>query len=128
MHRKLETLVVPLSICHGGAREELYGLVDSGALLRDEEGRPVILLKASSAGKLLSREELEKIRLGLGENTISLPIRTASGGGNLYAFLPTAVYFHRKKRTESIKEVLVALDFSEGGFGGCPVLIPLYAL
>lgn len=128
MHRKLETLVIPLSICHRGKREELYGLVDSGALLKDEEGRPVILLKASFAGKLLSREELERIRLGQGEGMVSLPIRTASGGGNLYAFSPTAVYFHRKKRTESIKEVLVALDFSEGGFGGCPVLIPLYAL
>lgn len=130
MRRKMETLVIALSICYGENREELYGLIDSGALLKDESGRPVILLKASSVGKLLTREELEEIRCGVGKGCVLLPIRTASGGGVLPAFLPTAVHFHNhnRKRKKKPKEVLVALDFSEGTFGGCPVLVPLYAL
>ncbi len=128
MRRKMDTLVIALSICRGEKREELYGLIDSGALLKDESGRPVILLKASSVGNLLTREEVEEIRCGVGENTVFLPIRTASGSGVLPAFLPTAVHFHNNKRKKQTKEVLVALDFSEGTFGGCPVLVPLYAL
>ncbi len=128
LRRRLDTLVIPLSICHKGKREELYGLVDSGALLRSPDGRDVILLKAHEAGGLLTPEELDRIRFGQGEGLVSLPIRTASGEGNLYAFLPTAVYFYEKKKVKQSNQVLVALDFSCGAFGGCPVLVPLCAL
>jgi hypothetical protein len=128
MKRKLDTVVISLSIYHKGREEQLYGLVDSACLLRDpDEGRFVILLKAESALGLLSSAEIENFRLGQGEGVIPLPIRTASGEGNLFAFFPERVLFHRKGSREK-KDILVALDFTGGGFAGCPCLVPLGAL
>jgi len=131
LRRRIHTLVIPVSICYNGKREELFGLVDSGALLRDGEGTPVMILKAEYASGLLTEEEMEELRRGWGKGIRSIPVRTASGAGTLSAFLPQSVYFHRvgkRRQTKISKQILVALDFTEGGFGGCPCLIPLCAL
>ena len=132
MNRKLDTAVVSLSISFCGRCEHYYGLVDSGLLLRDpDEGRPVLLLKAEYAEPLLSREficRMAKGELSSDEKLICVPIRTVGGERSLYAFLPERVQVismgkRRKKRNE--RGVLVALDFSGGGYGGCPCLVPL---
>ncbi len=135
MSRKLDTAVVSLSISFCGKCEHYFGLVDSGLLLRDpDEGRPVLLLKAEYAEPLLSRDficRMAKGELSGDEKLICVPIRTVGGERNLYAFLPERVQVismgkRRKKREE--RGVLVALDFSGGGFGGCPCLVPLSVL
>ena len=112
-----------------------FGLVDSGCLLRDpEEGREVILLKSSFATDLFSGTDLASLREGmLPQKTemIPVPIRTASGKTVLFAFAPRFVKLHLSgigKKPKNLNGVLVALDFSDGGFGGCPCLVPLSVL
>ena len=135
MSRKLDTAVVSLSITFCGRCQHYFGLVDSGLLLRDpDKGRPVLLMKAQYAEPLLSREligRMEKGELSSGEKLLCVPIRSVGGERNLYAFLPERVQVipmgkRKKKREES--DVLIALDFSRGGFGGCPCLVPLSVL
>ncbi len=131
LHRRMQTLVIPLSIFHRGKREELYGLLDSGSFLRDpQEGRYVILLKAEFAGALFSPHEMERIRMGEEKGVVEIPMQTAAGTGFLFAFSPDRICFHapKKAKKKGSKDCLVALDFSGGGFAGCPCLIPLGAL
>lgn len=131
LHRKLETAVVSLSISFCGKSESFFGLVDSGLLLKDpESGRPVLLLKAAFATSLLPVEFLMQLQKGAPSGTEGLffvPIRTASGRGEMLAFLPDRVSIIKRKRgkirSEAV-EILVALDFTEGGYGGCPCLVP----
>lgn len=135
MSRKLESAVVSLSISFCGRCEHYFGLVDSGLLLRDPDaGRPVLLLKAEYAVPLLPREfigRMERGELSGAERMFCVPIRTVSGAQELYAFLPERVQVislgKRKKKREE-RDVLVALDFSGGGYGGCPCLVPLSVL
>ena len=134
VNRKLETAVVSLAITFSGRSEYFFGLVDSGLLLKDpEKMRPVLLLKAEYATPLLPTDFLNRVREGecpKEEKIFSLPMRTASGTGNLYAFLPERVCILKngKRKKKEWNDVLVALDFSEGGFGGCPCLVPLSVL
>lgn len=135
MSRKLDTAVVSLSISFCGKNEHYFGLVDSGLLLRDpDEGRPVLLLKAEYAEPLLSRDficRMERGELSGAEKLICVPIRTVGGGQNLYAFLPERVQvisMRKRKKKKEARGVLVALDFSGGGYGGCPCLVPLSVL
>ncbi len=134
LDRKLRTAVVSLAISVSGRSEYFFGLVDSGLLLRDPVGaRPVLLLKAAYATPLLSADFLERIKNGTfseEENVFLIPTKTASGSGQLYAFLPEriCVLGNGKKKKKEHKDVLIALDFSEGGFGGCPCLVPLSVL
>lgn len=125
--RKMESRVISLSILNGEKEEHLYGLVDSAAFLQDpESGNPVILLKAEYATSLLSTEEFLHLRSGTGEGIVPIPMKTASGCGQMFAFLPKAVYFHRPGKEQKKEEkILVALDFSGGGYAGCPCLVPL---
>lgn len=132
LFRKLDTAVVSLSISFCGRCEHFFGLVDSGLLLRDPDGgRPVLLLKAEYAVPLLPRDFVERMKTGElsgEERLICVPIRSVGGSGNLFAFLPERVQVvsagkRKKKKTE--RDVLVALDFSQGGYGGCPCLVPL---
>ena len=135
IHRKLDTAVVSLSITYGGKCEHYFGLVDSGLLLRDPDaGRPVLLLKAEYAEPLLPGDfvrRLERGDLSETERLICVPIRSVGGRDNLFAFLPERVQVipvgKRKKKKEE-RDVLVALDFSRGGYGGCPCLVPLSVL
>lgn len=135
LNRKLETAVVSLAIRFSGRCEHFFGLVDSGLLLKDPEGgRPVLLLKAEYASPLLPADFLCRLKKGdlTGEEKLfCIPIQTVNGYGELFAFMPESVSVStgggRKRRKEQ-KEVLVALDFSRGGFGGCPCLVPLSVL
>lgn len=134
MKKRLQSTVVSLSIAFQGRREEVFGLVDSGCFLREpESGDPVLILKADFAGNLFDAEELEQIRLqGCGSTPlISVPVQTATGSGAVPAFRPENVRFYGMgigKRTKELKSALVALDFTGGGFAGCPCLVPLSVL
>ncbi len=135
LRRRLDTAVVSLSIFMEEREEVFFGLVDSGSFLREpESGDPVILLKAEFAGSLLPGEILDPLMQGQEvpeAGLIPIPLRTASGTGRLLAFRPRAVRFYLKgrgKKQKEVAQVLVALDFSGGGFAGCPCLIPLSIL
>lgn len=128
LNQKLDTAVVSLAVRFAGRCEYFYGLVDSGLLLRDpERGLPVLILKAQYASPLLSREFLQTMKEG-GEGSVAIPMKTASGSGVLHAFRPDGVKIlknGKKRKKKEEREILIALDFSEGGFGGCPCLVPL---
>lgn len=135
LYRKMDTFVITLTISFEGKEAAFFALVDSGCLLRDpEKGREVILLKGEYASDLLSESLLSSLRLGVppkGVEIETVPIRTASGKGVLFAFAPNFVSLHlgrAKKKNKRLQEVLVALDFSDGGFAGCPCLVPLSVL
>lgn len=135
MYRKMETSVVSLSISFEGKEVAFFGLVDSGCLLRDpEKGREVILLKGEYASDLLPEKTLLSLRHGMPPQEgkfVPVPIRTASGKSVLFAFVPGFVSIHPGgigKKSKRLREVLIALDFSDGGFAGCPCLVPLSVL
>ncbi len=132
MKRKMDTRVISLVILFGKKSLDLYGLVDSGSLLCEPiSGQPVILLKAAFADSLLSPEEMKSLQEGTPTSTFPLyaiPMRTASGSQLLFGFRPDGVKLHHKafrKKYKEIKRVVIALDFSDGGFAGCPALVPL---
>ncbi|MBQ3076035.1 MAG: sigma-E processing peptidase SpoIIGA [Clostridia bacterium] len=132
---KLDTAVVSLSISFCGRCEHFYGLVDSGLLLRDPDlGRPVLLLKAEFASPLLPRDFIWRMARGElsgEEKLICVPIRSVGGERELYAFLPERVQVcscGKRKMKKEERDVLVALDFTQGGYGGCPCLVPLSVL
>ena len=135
LYRKMESSVISLSIRLEEKEAVFFGLVDSGCLLRDpEEGREVILLKSSFASELFSGGDLDSLREGslpTSTKMVPVPIRTASGKTVLFAFAPKFVMLHLTgvgKKPKRLNGVLVALDFSDGGFGGCPCLVPLSVL
>ncbi len=135
LYRKMNTSVISLSISFEGKEAAFFGLVDSGCLLRDpEKGREVILLKGEYAADLLPEGLMTSLRLGAppeDADIVSVPVRTASGKTVLFAFSPNYVNLHSAvagKRSKQLREVLIAIDFSDGGFGGCPCLVPLSVL
>ena len=114
----------------GGKETELTALVDSGNLAEEPvSGTPVIFLKGAAASVLPERlafamqsgvsalcaEDAGKLRV--------IPTRTVSGEGLLLAAVPegTALFYDgvwEKRRA------LVAIDRSEGDFGGFDALVP----
>lgn len=135
LQKRLDTTVISLSIAFEGREAAFFALVDSGCLLRDpKKGRDVILMKGAYAADLLPSSLFQKLRLGEAPEEAgieSIPIRTASGRGELPAFLSGEVKIHlgrTKKKNKCLREVLVALDFTDGGFAGCPCLVPLSVL
>jgi len=134
LHRRLRERTVTLSLVRGNCKQRLCALVDSASFLRDPVSLdPVILVKADSVFQLLSAEEKESLRRGTGEilPVIPIPLRTASGQGVLFAMRPDRVEILRKGPLSfRFREVraLIALDFSDGGYGGCPALLPLSVL
>lgn len=131
MKRRLQSTVVDISVRFRGQQEEVCALVDSGSFLSDpDSGDPVLILKASFAGRLFSPAELEAIRKGTDGETapFRIPFVTASGRGDLVAFRPDSIRIYGIASTRKVLEVnsvLIALDFSGGGFAGCPCLVPL---
>lgn len=113
-----------------GCENEWTALVDSGNLLEEPvSGTPVIFLKGKAARSLptyllcamktgaasLSAENVGKLRV--------IPSRTVTGNGILLAAVPEklsllsdGVWEHRR--------ALVAVDFSDGDYGGFEALVP----
>ena len=83
---------------------------------RASEILPENLLYAMETGaSALSADDAGTLRV--------IPTRTVSGGGLLLAAVPERFLISRDGIWES-RRVLVAVDFSEGDFGGFDVLVP----
>ena len=110
--------------------KEMTGLVDSGNLLTEPlSGTPVIFLKEECAD-LLPASMLDAMRTGCasldylsGARLRFVPSRTVSGEGILLALVPQAVYLRIHGAWEP-RRALLAVDFTDGDFGGFSALVP----
>ena len=113
-----------------GKENELTALVDSGNLLEEPvSGTPVIFLKGKAARSLplyllcamksgaasLSSDNIGKLRV--------IPSRTVTGNGILLAAVPENLSLFTDGVWEN-RKALVAVDFSEGDYGGFEALVP----
>jgi hypothetical protein len=104
--------------------------VDSGNLLEEPvSGTPVIFLKEKAAGKLpsylllamksgvaaLDSANVGKLRV--------IPSRTVSESGILLAAVPEKLSLFTGNAWET-RRALVAVDFSDGDYGGFEALVP----
>jgi len=113
-----------------GREREVTALVDSGNLLEDPvSGTPVIFLKEKAA-RGLPRHLLSAMKNGVSALPLSevgnlrvIPGKTVSGNGILIAAVPEKVSLRTGGAWES-RRALVAVDFSEGDFGGFDALVP----
>lgn len=132
MDRRMKSRVVNLSVFYRDRRVDLCGLVDSGSFLREPTTLfPVIILKAPWAKTLCDQEEWRALMTGeSNEGLFAIPVQSAGGNRMLFGFHPQEVrlYSGKGKKAARIKDVIVALDFSSGGFAGCPCLVPLEAI
>ena len=113
-----------------GRENEWTALVDSGNLLEEPvSGTPVIFLKGKAARSLptyllcamktgaasLSAENVGKLRV--------IPSRTVTGNGILLAAVPENLFLLSNGVWEP-RRALVAVDFSDGDYGGFEALVP----
>ncbi len=113
-----------------GKEREFPALVDSGNLLEEPvSGTPVIFLKGKAA-KLLPKNLLMAMKNGAASLSLPeagrlrvIPSRTVAGDGILLAAMPEKVALRTGRGWET-RRALVAVDFSEGDFGGFDVLVP----
>ncbi len=113
-----------------GREATLSGLVDSGNLLTEPlSGSPVVFVKESNAFFLPS-ELIDAMRLGIASaNDLGkirlrfVPSRTVSGEGILLAVVPEGFFLRVGGEWEE-RRALVAVDFSDGDFGGFAALVP----
>lgn len=128
--RKRAVRTCVLRVRFEGRDRELTALVDSGNLLEDPvSGTPVIFLKEKAA-KGLPAHLLRAMKNGVSALPLSevgnlrvIPGRTVSGSGVLLAAVPDSVALRTNGAWES-RRALVAIDFSEGDFGGFEALVP----
>lgn len=119
-----------IRLTFGGRETALSCLVDSGNLLTEPlSGTPVIFVKSASADFLP-----DDIRLAMTDGVASLdihtikrlrliPSKTVSGSGIIVAAVPERCYVRCGDEFEP-KKALVAVDFTDGDFGGFPALLP----
>ena len=126
--RAIRTCV--LRVIFDGKETEISALVDSGNLLEEPvSGTPVIFLKGKAARSLpvyllcamkngaasLSSENVGKLRV--------IPSRTVTGNGVLLAAVPEKLDLLTGGVWES-RRALIAVDFSDGDYGGFEALVP----
>lgn len=128
--RERDKGVCQVKLVFDGEERDLFGLVDSGNLLTEPfSDTPVMFLKEEHADFLpkkllfamkngadaLDAETVKRIRL--------IPTATVSGEDIVIAAFPGRCYIRIDGEWEA-KKVLVALDKTEGDFGGFPLLVP----
>ena len=128
--RKRMIRTCALRMTFDGNEHEWVALVDSGNLLEEPvSGTPVIFLKGNAARALpayllyamksgaaaLSSENVGKLRV--------IPSRTVTGNGILLAAVPEKLSLLTGGVWES-RRALVAVDFSDGDYGGFEALVP----
>ena len=128
--RKRAMRTCALRMTFDGNEHEWVALVDSGNLLEEPvSGTPVIFLKGNAARSLpayllyamksgaaaLSSENVGKLRV--------IPSRTVTGNGILLAAVPERLSLLTGGVWES-RRALVAVDFSDGDYGGFEALVP----
>ena len=128
--RKSSVRSCVLRVTFDGNEKELTALVDSGNLLEEPvSGMPVIFLKGKAASSLplyllcamksgaasLSSENVGKLRV--------IPSKTVAGNGILLAAVPEKLSLFTGNMWES-RRALIAVDFSDGDYGGFEALVP----
>jgi hypothetical protein len=128
--RKTSVHTCVLRVTFDGNEQELTALVDSGNLLEEPvSGTPVIFLKEKAAGNLpsylllamksgvaaLDSANVGKLRV--------IPSRTVSESGILLAAVPEKLSLFTGNAWET-RRALVAVDFSDGDYGGFEALVP----
>lgn len=119
-----------LRVCFSGKEREFTALVDSGNLAEEPvSGTPVIFLKRSAADLLpknllfamqngaasLSAEDAGSLRV--------IPSKTITGNGILLAAVPEKTALFSEGVWET-RRALIALDMTEGDYGGFDALVP----
>ena len=128
--RKRSQRVCLVRMRFDGREREFPALVDSGNLLEEPvSGTPVIFLKGKAA-KLLPKELLSAMKNGVASLSLPeagklrvIPGKTVSGEGILLAAVPENISL-RSGRGWETRRALVAVDFSDGDFGGFEALVP----
>ncbi len=119
-----------VKITFGGKSKTLTGLLDSGNLAEEPlSGTPIIFLKEKDA-LFLPPMLLDAMRAGVASvDYLSdlrlrfIPSKTVSGDGLILAAVPDKIWIRSGHEFER-RRALVAVDFTEGDFGGFPALVP----
>ena len=119
-----------LRVAFDGKEKELTALVDSGNLLEEPlSGTPVIFLKRKAA-EILPASLLSAMQMGAASLSPSdagrlrvIPGRTVSGDGILLAAVPEMLFLSEGSVWEA-KRALIAVDFTDGDYGGFEALVP----
>ncbi len=113
-----------------GREETLLGLVDSGNLAEEPlSGMPVIFLKEEYAAFLppallaAMRSGVSSLDYHAASRLRFVPSKTVSGEGVLLAAVPERLAI-RIGRTFEERRALVAVDFTDGDYGGFGALVP----
>ncbi len=121
---------VKLRVSLGGNETEMTALLDSGNLLSEPlSGTPVILVKEKDA-VFFPPVLLSAMRQGMASMDVNammrlryVPMKTAAGAGLLTAAVPEALFLELGGKWEA-RQALLAVDFTEGDYGGLPALVP----
>lgn len=113
-----------------GKEKQMTALVDSGNLLEEPvSGTPVIFLKGRAA-RILPTHLLVAMKQGVASLSADravdlrvIPGNTVAGSGILLAAVPESISLLSDGAWED-RRALVAVDFSEGDFGGFDALVP----
>ena len=122
--------VCEIRVTVAGKEGALHGLVDSGNLACEPlSGTPVVFVKAHAAS-FFPAELLLAMRMGLASSNAAervrlrfIPTGTVAGEGLMLAAVPERVRLCIDGAWED-RQALVAVDFSDGDFGGFAALIP----
>lgn len=119
-----------VKLAFDGEEVDLSGLVDSANLVTEPfSDTPVMFLKEKDA-LFMPDDLLLALKNGvdsLDSDTVKrirlIPMKTVSGEGVIVAAVPRRCYIFVNGEWEA-KKAFVALDFTGGDFGGCPLLVP----
>ena len=128
--RKPTIRVCRLRMTFGGEEREITGLIDSGNLTEEPiSGTPVIFLKERAAD-FLPAKLLSAMKSGMAALSVDdvgrlrvIPSKTIAGDGILLAAVPEKLSLSLNGTWET-RRALVAVDFSDGDYGGFEVLVP----
>ncbi len=111
--KKLLTTSVTATLEHRNKKKRVCLMVDSGNLARElTTGRRLIFVKEKSIREITGGMDVFLKR----EKIFAIPIKTASGSGIKYGFIPDGLNFNINKYNK--KEFIVVPDLTDCEFGG----------
>ena len=119
--RKVYARNMKIEVTFGGTCVKADVLVDSGNLVTEPfSALPVVILSASVLPSPLDKPDLESSPVPLR----ALPIRTQTGLGLLYGFIPDSITlcppFEKHRRVDAV----IGIDTDNTDFAGCDGLLP----
>ena len=113
VRKKLLTTSVTATVKHNNKKKKVCLMIDSGNLAREGvTGRRIIFIKQKSIRDITgdTSDFLKR------EKIFAIPIKTASGSGVKYGFIPDGLDFNIKKYNK--REFIVVPDTTGCEFGG----------